>query len=304
MPCLGCYDGKGPRGTAPPAPDPEPASEVDTGTNSEGNTFYHFHGSAPKAPESPTPAATTPDGPNLVQRSLQNVADAATSILDFFANAGKSLAANGGVVGQFFGGVIQGLASGIFAPIVAAAGFFQNPIQNTIAVGQNVATAVQGVVNSIVQQGPLAVLQGQMRQLQQSVVELGNQLSTPEGAGKLLGGLAADIAWKVAGGAIAQKAGGLNAPGKRRQNRLPDTGEPGSVVTNKSGTTTRKYGPNGQTQKDWNRGHDSGGGKTPSVEQKDHVHDYKPNPNNPSGRPERMPGRPPRPRDLNDLGRL
>ena len=52
-------------------------------------------------------------------------------------------------------------------------------------------------------------------------------------------------------------------------------------------------------QKEWNKGH---GSNAPKSEQKDHIHDYKPNPNNPSGRGERMPGRPPRQRDLNNWG--
>jgi hypothetical protein len=57
-------------------------------------------------------------------------------------------------------------------------------------------------------------------------------------------------------------------------------------------------------QKEFNKGHDNGFGKTPMVEQADHIHDYKPNSYHPEGRPDRMPGREPRPIDLFDLDRL
>jgi|GEM_PF-3710878 len=48
-----------------------------------------------------------------------------------------------------------------------------------------------------------------------------------------------------------------NAPsdvgsGKRRQNWLPDKGEPNSTQTNNSGNTTKKYGPDGNVQKEYN----------------------------------------------------
>ncbi|MCE3297029.1 MAG: hypothetical protein K0R65_2743 [Crocinitomicaceae bacterium] len=80
--------------------------------------------------------------------------------------------------------------------------------------------------------------------------------------------------------------------GTRRQNRLPDKGEPNSMKTNDAGTTTKKYGPDGNVQKEYNKGHQ--GDKTPKVEKKDHVHDYKPNPHHPDGKPNRMPGRSPK----------
>ncbi len=86
--------------------------------------------------------------------------------------------------------------------------------------------------------------------------------------------------------------------GKRRKNRLPDKGEANTVVENPAGTTRKKYGPDGNVQKEWNQGH---GQNAPADEQKDHMHDYKPNPNNPTGRGERMPARKPRPRDLFDM---
>ncbi|HMR43994.1 MAG TPA: hypothetical protein PKC40_09180, partial [Saprospiraceae bacterium] len=82
--------------------------------------------------------------------------------------------------------------------------------------------------------------------------------------------------------------------GKRMKNRLPDNGEPNSMRTNKSGTTTKKYGPDGKVQKEYNKGH---GKNAPKQEQTDHVHDYKPNPNNPTGKGDRMPGRTPKPNE-------
>lgn len=93
---------------------------------------------------------------------------------------------------------------------------------------------------------------------------------------------------------------GLNPPpeGKRRKNRISDEGEPGTVAENPSGTTRKKYRPDGSVEKEWNKGH---GPNHPRGEQQDHIHDHKPNPNNPSGRGDRMPGREPRPRDLNDM---
>ena len=90
------------------------------------------------------------------------------------------------------------------------------------------------------------------------------------------------------------------APGRRRQNRLPPEGEPGTVSSNKPGTTVRKYGPDGRAQKEFNKGHQ--GNKTPAVERSDHIHDYEPNPYNPKGTPIRKPGRAPRPEDFRDLG--
>lgn len=89
--------------------------------------------------------------------------------------------------------------------------------------------------------------------------------------------------------------------GTRQQNRIPDRGEPGTVRTNPSGTTSKKYGPDGWVQKEFNKGHTGNPSKTPKVEQKDHIHDYKPNPHHPDGRPTRMPGREPRNQDLYEL---
>jgi hypothetical protein len=89
--------------------------------------------------------------------------------------------------------------------------------------------------------------------------------------------------------------------GNRRKNRISDKGEPGTVAENPSGTTRKKYGENGSTEKEFNKGR---GPDAPKNEQNDHIHDYKPNPYNPSGRGERQPGRPPRPSDLNDMGLL
>ena len=77
--------------------------------------------------------------------------------------------------------------------------------------------------------------------------------------------------------------------GTRRKNRLPDRGEPNTVQSNEPGTTMKKYGPNGNVQKEFNKGH---GTNAPKNEQNDHIHDYKPNPYNPTGRGERQPGRP------------
>ena len=79
--------------------------------------------------------------------------------------------------------------------------------------------------------------------------------------------------------------------GKRRRNRVPDKGTPNSTATNSSGTTTKKYGPDGNVQKEYNKGHGEG---YPANEVDDHVHDYKPNPYNPSGRGDRQTGRPPK----------
>ncbi len=84
--------------------------------------------------------------------------------------------------------------------------------------------------------------------------------------------------------------------GKRRENRLPDKGEPNSTQTNKPGTTTKKYGPDGNVQKEFNKGHS--GKRTPKKERGNHVHDYKPNPQNPTDRGTRMPGRSPKKNEL------
>ncbi|SDI61159.1 RHS repeat-associated core domain-containing protein [Chryseobacterium taeanense] len=92
-----------------------------------------------------------------------------------------------------------------------------------------------------------------------------------------------------------EKSATKTEDGKRRKNRLPDKGEPNTVETNESQTTSKKYGPDGNVQKEYNKGH---GPKYPKNEQDDHIHDYKPNPNNPSGRGDRQPGRPPKKGEL------
>lgn len=81
---------------------------------------------------------------------------------------------------------------------------------------------------------------------------------------------------------------------RRGKNRLPPEGEPNSTQTNKLGTTQIKSGPDGRPIQEWNKGHP--GYKPP--EDEDHVHDHVPNPNNPSGRPDRQPVRKPGPGDL------
>ncbi len=87
-------------------------------------------------------------------------------------------------------------------------------------------------------------------------------------------------------------------PGKRRKNRIPDKGEPGTVCTNPPGTTKKKYGEDGWVEKEWNAGH---GPDAPPEEQDDHIHDYLPNPYHPEGRPTRQPGRPPEPGEMDDF---
>ncbi|HFK5568568.1 hypothetical protein BAX97_06940 [Elizabethkingia meningoseptica] len=54
-------------------------------------------------------------------------------------------------------------------------------------------------------------------------------------------------------------------------------------------TTVKKYGKDGNVRKEYNKGH---GSNYPENEQNDHIHDYKPNPHNPTGRGIRQPGRP------------
>ncbi len=102
-------------------------------------------------------------------------------------------------------------------------------------------------------------------------------------------------------GVKSDVGGVVKSEGKRRKNRIPDKGEPGAVAENPAGTTRKRYGPDGNVQKEWNKGH---GPKAPKNEQNDHIHDYKPNPRNPSGRGKRMLGREPRSRDLNDMDLL
>jgi RHS repeat-associated protein len=83
--------------------------------------------------------------------------------------------------------------------------------------------------------------------------------------------------------------------GTRTKNRLPDTGDPNSMKTNEPGTTTKKYGTDGNVQKEYNKGHQ--GGNTPKNEKVDHVHDYKPS-SHPNGKPERQSGRPPKKNEM------
>jgi hypothetical protein len=59
-----------------------------------------------------------------------------------------------------------------------------------------------------------------------------------------------------------------------------------------AGTTTKECRPDGNVQKELNKGHH--GNRLPKKERTDHVHDYKPNPNNPNGRGDRQPGRTPK----------
>ncbi|MCS3530751.1 hypothetical protein [Chryseobacterium sp. JUb7] len=59
--------------------------------------------------------------------------------------------------------------------------------------------------------------------------------------------------------------------GKRKKNRIPDKGKPNTVETNKPGTTSKKYGPDGNVQKEYNKGH---GPTYPENAQDDHIHDY------------------------------
>ncbi len=82
-------------------------------------------------------------------------------------------------------------------------------------------------------------------------------------------------------------------PPNRSKNRLPDEGPPNTTVTNKPETSAKKYGPDGKTTKEANKGHS--GDKTPPNEKGPHIHDHKPNPNHPDGMPTRQPGRPPEP---------
>jgi RHS repeat-associated protein len=89
--------------------------------------------------------------------------------------------------------------------------------------------------------------------------------------------------------------------GKRRKNRIPDIGEPGTIQSNKPGTTKKKYGEDGWVEKEFNKGH---GPKAPETEQNDHIHDHEPNPHNPTGRPTRKEGRKPTPEELEEFGEV
>ena len=123
----------------------------------------------------------------------------------------------------------------------------------------------------------------------------------------LAGGAAAVATGEVlkAHGVLMMGAGAVNAAsgkgrlpeetGTRTKNRLPDKGDPNSMSTNKPGTTTKKYGSDGNVQKEYNKGHQ--GSNTPKNEKSDHVHDYKPS-SHPKGKPERQPGRPPKKNEM------
>jgi len=103
------------------------------------------------------------------------------------------------------------------------------------------------------------------------------------------------------GSPVMQRDGNLQPTpilqGASNKNRLPDVGTPNTMDTNKPGTTTKVYGPNGQVQKEYNKGHPEV--HTPSNERSDHVHDHRPNPNpgNPT-KTKRMPGRAPKPNEM------
>ena len=88
------------------------------------------------------------------------------------------------------------------------------------------------------------------------------------------------------------------ATGVRRENRIPDTGAPNSTATNPSGTTVKKYGPDGVVQKEYNKGHQQ---THREQEKTDHVHDHKPRSNrhpNDQKPTDRQPGRAPKRNEL------
>lgn len=95
-------------------------------------------------------------------------------------------------------------------------------------------------------------------------------------------------------------SGGNNSePGKRRGNRIDDFGTPNTVVSNKPGTTIKKYGPDGIVQKEFNKGHQ--GKNVPKNEKNDHIHDHKPKPDRHPNDPQptdRQGGRPPKKGEL------
>lgn len=103
----------------------------------------------------------------------------------------------------------------------------------------------------------------------------------------------------------ANNSGNGNNAGTRRKNRLDDKGAPNSTETNAAGTTTKVYGPDGNVQKEYNKGH---GQNWPiKSERDDHVHDHKPKPNPHPKDPkpsERQRGRSPKDNELEkDLAR-
>jgi hypothetical protein len=88
------------------------------------------------------------------------------------------------------------------------------------------------------------------------------------------------------------------ANGARRENRIPDTGVPNSTATNPSGTTVKKYGPDGVVQKEYNQGHQQ---TKSEAEKTDYVHDHIPKPNSHPKEPQktdRQPGRAPKKNEL------
>jgi RHS repeat-associated protein len=96
-------------------------------------------------------------------------------------------------------------------------------------------------------------------------------------------------------GDLIQRADTANdGEGRRRKNRIPDRGEPGTIQHNPPGTTGKEYGDDGWVETEWNDGH---GPNAPEGEREDHVHDHIPNPHHPDGRPIRQPGRQPTPEE-------
>lgn len=96
-----------------------------------------------------------------------------------------------------------------------------------------------------------------------------------------------------------EKRAGKEAPvGRRRRNRIPDRGQPGTIEWNGPRTTAKKYGKDGWPEKEFNKGHSQG----PEAERGDHIHDYTSNPHHPKGAPTRQPGRQPTPQDYKDFG--
>ena len=161
----------------------------------------------------------------------------------------------------------------------------------TIAAGVMMAGAGGGMIEG----GTGAVTVGLAAELPSggtsTVVVAAGGTAVLAGTGLVIGGTV--LATSAAANLANQK--GRLSEGDRRKNRLPDKGEPNSVSVNKPGTTAKKYGKDGNVQKEFNKGH---GKKAPKKEQKDHVHDYKPNPKNPSGRGDRQPGRTPKKNEL------
>ena len=196
---------------------------------------------------------------------------------DFYLGYGAALFSWGGVeligggVALVGGGAAVSAGAAASSTVVGAAPGAPAVALGSVVAVQGVAVAAVGVVNVI---GAL------------NAVQMANQ----SGGG--------------GGTPSTSEAQTTVAKGTRQQNRIPDRGEPGTVATNPSGTTAKQYGPDGWVQKEFNKGHTGNLQKTPRVEQSDHMHDYKPNPFHPEGRPTRMSGREPRMQDLAEFGRL